>query len=324
MTAMSAERSTIRMDASGAAAPPDQLNAAVAANAVGFQGGIACFQPSSGFYVDASATTGLVAVGRWQKDFSNTGGANGAVNVNVDQGTLKYASGTGVDLITQADAGSIAYIMDDQTLGLTNGGGTRSPAGIITQVDADGSVWCAMSLQIAGLLMAVLGLSPANMTSRAVVTSLAAYAGTTTGTLTASANGAFGTQDGITTLAVGDTVFIPEGTTNLTAASDAGPYVIAALGATGAKWQLVRPSWWATGASIPTGAIKIGPEGTFWFGTEWKSFAVKGSQVIDTSAPKLYPGRVAFQITLVAGTKTISGQTGVPVSSCWPSMLTST
>lgn len=141
---------------------------------------------------------------------------------------------------------------------------------------------------------------------RAVVTSLAANTGTTTGTLTGSANGALGTQDGITTLAVGDDVFIPEGTTNLAAASDAGPYRIVSLGAAGTKWVLERPPWWLTGNTIGLGSIvEIGPEGTStdpgYAGTVWKTFATKG-KIIDTDAPAFWPRTMTSAVTLASGT----------------------
>jgi hypothetical protein len=285
------------------------MNLSIGAGVVGWTGGIACFQPSTGYGVDASAATGLVAVGRWTQDFSNSGGASGAMAIDVEQGTFKYYSGTGVDLITQANVGGIAWIIDDQTLGLTNGGGARSPAGIIVQVDSDGGVWCEMSLSTAATLLALLGTAAAStaMYARAVVTALSgAYTGSTTGTLTASANAAFGTQDGVATLAVGDVVWLQEGLTNLTAASDAGPYVIQSLGSASSKWILSRPSWWASGAQIPQHPVDIGPEGTFWQGTQWKSFAVKGSNTVDANAPKAFVGCVTQSVMLVAGTVTIS------------------
>ena len=45
------------------------------------------------------------------------------------------------DLIAQADAGSDCYIVDDQTVAKTSGTNTRSRAGIVLAVDADGGVW---------------------------------------------------------------------------------------------------------------------------------------------------------------------------------------
>ena len=68
------------------------------------------------------------------------GGANGAISVQVKRGTFKYGNSSAGDLIAQADVGADCYIVDDQTVAKTNGSSTRSVAGKIIAVDADG-VW---------------------------------------------------------------------------------------------------------------------------------------------------------------------------------------
>lgn len=141
--------------------------------------------------------------------------------------------------------------------------------------------------------------------ARAVVTSLAAYAGTGTGTLTASSAAAFGAQDGVA-VAAGDVVFIEGGTTNLTDPKDSGPWVITTIGTAQVKWVLQRPGWWTHGALVPLSQIvSIGGEGTLKPGVSWKSFAAPG-KVIGTDDPDMYADKVIQQVTLVAGTKTVS------------------
>jgi hypothetical protein len=221
----------------------------------------------------------------------------------VNDGTITATTPLGTDL----------YAKDNQTVSTENGGGGYLRAGWFCGFDAFSNPFCVFGPNpfAAGSIEPGAGTTP--FYARAVVpTNLAAYGGTTTGVLTASANGAFPTCDGVSTIAVGDVVLVPEGITNLSAASDAGPYVVTSLGGAAAKWVLTRVSWWATGSQIPISAIKIGSEGTFWAGTEWKSFAVKGSWTVDTNAPKLYPGRVTQSITLVAGTVAVAN---VPVLS---------
>lgn len=140
-------------------------------------------------------------------------------------------------------------------------------------------------------------------TARAVATAMSSYTGSGTGTLTA-VSGSIGTQDGVA-MVTGDTLFIPEGLSNVSAV-DAGPWYIQNAGSAMVSFVLIRPSWWLHGATMPTaGTVKIGPEGTFWPGTDWKSFAPKGS-VVDTTDPAFFPGRVTQQITLAAGSKTVS------------------
>lgn len=140
---------------------------------------------------------------------------------------------------------------------------------------------------------------------RNVVTSLQAYTGSGTGTLTETSNGAWATQDGVTN-AVGDIVFIQGGTTNLTGALDSGPWQISSLGSAGSQWVLVRPNWFQVGLVIPQGMVVTVGDGTLWVGTEWKSFAATATKVVGTDDPTFYVGRVTQTATLAAGTVTIS------------------
>ena len=50
------------------------------------------------------------------------------------------ANSASTDQITLADLGAAVFIVDDQTVAKTNGGGTRSQAGYVVDVDATG-VW---------------------------------------------------------------------------------------------------------------------------------------------------------------------------------------
>lgn len=164
---------------------------------------------------------------------------------------------------------------------------------------------------------------PSENKARAVATSIGAYTASN-GTLTANANGALAAQDGVT-MAVGDVLFLPEGLTNVTAA-DAGPYSIVALGGASAKVVLARPSWWKHAALIRQGVdVAIGPEGTLYGGSSWKSFVATAIKVIGTDAPALYPRRISKKVTLAIGTlaapitnipvRGVAGQTEVRVQS---------
>jgi hypothetical protein len=108
------------------------------------QGGIACLAltgANAGYYQPGATATGLLAMGRFEYSFDNTLGQNGSPDANgvtgekVRAGIYSYNVGTGADAITQANVGQMAYIIDDQTVGLTDGGGTRSPAGPIVAID---------------------------------------------------------------------------------------------------------------------------------------------------------------------------------------------
>jgi hypothetical protein len=82
---------------------------------------------------------GLRALGRADKYVANPGAA-GAERVPIRRGTFCFANSSAGDLIALSDVGANCYIVDDQTVAKTDGGTTRSIAGVIRDVDASG-VW---------------------------------------------------------------------------------------------------------------------------------------------------------------------------------------
>jgi hypothetical protein len=95
---------------------------------------------ATGFAVKGSVATTHKTVGRATEQVDNSAGANGAVNVEVERGVFRFANSAAADLIALADVGADCYIVDDQTVAKTNGAATRSVAGKIRDVDANG-VW---------------------------------------------------------------------------------------------------------------------------------------------------------------------------------------
>lgn len=93
----------------------------------------------AGYAAPGRTASGLVALGRAEE--SATAVAAGSVKVRVQPGVYKFGNSATTDLIAQADAGSDCYIVDDQTVAKTSGTNTRSRAGIVLAVDADGGVW---------------------------------------------------------------------------------------------------------------------------------------------------------------------------------------
>jgi hypothetical protein len=140
MTALAAARSVPRY---GAGAIPNQIHAPQKASTKIWTGALVVF--NAGFAAPATAAAGLVAIGVSRDDYDNLSGADGAKNVVVDQGVFPFVNSAAADAITQAHAGRDCYIVDDQTVALTNGTGVRSRAGKIMKVDADG-VWVQVGL----------------------------------------------------------------------------------------------------------------------------------------------------------------------------------
>jgi hypothetical protein len=105
-----------------------------------FGGSIVCLN-STGYATKGAVSTTLKAVGIADGAADNSAGANGDVKVKAKRGTYKLGNSASTDLIALADVGNNAYIVDDQTVAKTNGSSTRSIAGVIRDVDADGGVW---------------------------------------------------------------------------------------------------------------------------------------------------------------------------------------
>lgn len=94
---------------------------------------------ATGYLVPGAVATTLLGMGRAEAQVDNTVGADGDVSVAVRKGVFRFAN-EGTDLVSIADIGSDCFIVDDQTVAKTNGVGTRSVAGKVFDVDADG-VW---------------------------------------------------------------------------------------------------------------------------------------------------------------------------------------
>lgn len=121
----------------------DRRSFPVAANAVIYAGAMVAIGADDLAVPMATATT-LRGVGRAERRADNTGGADGDIRVEVGGEIYRFANSVAGDLITLADIGEPCYGVDDQTVALTDGTGTRSVAGTIHDVDAQG-VWVAFS-----------------------------------------------------------------------------------------------------------------------------------------------------------------------------------
>jgi len=308
MTALSAARSTLRR---GDKLFNEMFMPGMEASAVGYPGGMAAIN-LAGNCVPASADATLKVIGVFEPPHGaytpdNTGGAAGAIKTDVRKGVFRLNNGTAGDAITALDIEQPCYVIDDNTVGRTDSNGTRPRAGIVEEVDASGQIWVRIGVPGVSIDLSLQRAFKA----RAVCTSIAAIAGGSSGTdtLTANANGALANQDNLT-LAVGDVMIIPEGTTNLPAAKDAGPWMVSNAGSASTKFVLTRPSWWKTGTPIlPGQVIEVGGEGQLFPGSSWKAMAAV-SKVVGTDAPSLYPKHFKKTITLAAGTYTIGAGGG--------------
>ena len=91
----------------------------------------------------AAALTTLTMVGRCEERYTSPASPPADKVVRVKSGTFLFGNSAAADLIAADDIGANCYAVDDNIVGLTNGGGTRSVAGKIENVDSDG-VWVSI------------------------------------------------------------------------------------------------------------------------------------------------------------------------------------
>ena len=105
-----------------------------------YKGALLAYDTSDDTVKPAATSTTLIALGRAELD--KTDGTTDSVQARC--GIFKFENSTAGDAIANADAGSDCYIVDDQTVAKTDGGSTRSVAGKVYKVSADG-VWVAVN-----------------------------------------------------------------------------------------------------------------------------------------------------------------------------------
>lgn len=132
MVALTKDRNTPR--SSG-----DIRQGPVAAAVTIFAGSIV-MRNAAGYVLPGATATGSVAIGRAEERVDNSSGANGDKTVTYRPGIYRFANSAAADEITIAEVGDKCFIVDDQTVAKTDGTATRSPAGIVDAVDANG-VW---------------------------------------------------------------------------------------------------------------------------------------------------------------------------------------
>jgi hypothetical protein len=131
MVALTKDRNTPRLSG-------DVRSGPVAAATTIFAGAL-LMRNAAGFLIEGQTATGLVGVGRAEERVENAG-ADGAASVTWRPGIYRFANSAGADEIATAEIGDVCYAVDDQTVAKTDGSASRSPAGIVEDVDAQG-VW---------------------------------------------------------------------------------------------------------------------------------------------------------------------------------------
>ena len=113
----------------------------VAASTQLYKGALVALDASGDLVPGATATT-LTAVGVALENVDNTSGAAGDLRCEVSTAPAAFTSATGGgDDIDGDDVGATVYIVDDESVALTDGGATRSVAGTVYSIADDGQVF---------------------------------------------------------------------------------------------------------------------------------------------------------------------------------------
>lgn len=154
MTALAIERNT-----NFAGLVPARGTYPIKANVRIFKGSIVGLDSAGRAMPGGLISAGCVkVVGKASATYDNRtgsvlGGAADAVDVEVEYGVFEFlsASGGGDDIVAD-DAGKVCFVVDDQTLALTNGTDTRAIAGLITEYRS-GRVYAWMGPHVAAMLV---------------------------------------------------------------------------------------------------------------------------------------------------------------------------
>lgn len=131
MTALAAGRDTPKRNGHERSLP-------VAANKSCYIGGIAVVAGTPGRVQPGTAATNLKAVGVFKETLI---GAPQDTPIKVErEGWFRFGNSTSSDAIAIKDIGADCYVVDDNTVALTDGSSSRSVAGTIRDVDSLG-VW---------------------------------------------------------------------------------------------------------------------------------------------------------------------------------------
>ena len=110
-----------------------------------YQGGIVCIDQSTGKVVKGSTATGLVCLGRCEEAVVT--GTSTTEKIKALSGIFQWGNSSSSDAIAADDIGKTCYIVDDQTVALTDGSASRSAAGVVFDVDSSG-VWVSTGFPV--------------------------------------------------------------------------------------------------------------------------------------------------------------------------------
>lgn len=102
-----------------------------------FYGGSIVMTNAAGFNLPGATATGQFVRGICTSP-KTARSPNGTDEVSWEEGDFEVESGTAGDALTFANVGDDVFVIDDNTVGATNGGATRSTAGKLVAISPNG------------------------------------------------------------------------------------------------------------------------------------------------------------------------------------------
>ena len=254
MSALTAARKELQMGV-----PPEvipgTIDVKLKAAAKVYVGGVVATD-ATGYGIAASALTGLICAGiakpkvGYPQVYDNTSGASGDIVAPVQQGVFSFNVGGSGDVLAQADVGQPVFLIDDNTVGKTDGGATPRPIAGILVGFGPGGVSQAMVMVSFNLNALILSALRTTEQTRKITAIAAA------GAVDPTSDVVLATVTGTTAYTIADGTKIghrlrvvllagsgsPIG--NFTPATPRGFATVGALGAVGDMFEL---EWTATG-----------------------------------------------------------------------------
>jgi hypothetical protein len=151
MANITAERSISRYGAKSAVLP-EVINLPMSASLKIWKGGLVAASLASatkGQAFKAGASLVQQVVGVALQTVDNSSGSAGALSINVEAGCFWFGNSGGGDAIDLQHIGMPAYVVDDQTVALTDNGGARLVGGTIINLDSSLGVLVAVGVGVA-------------------------------------------------------------------------------------------------------------------------------------------------------------------------------
>lgn len=121
----------------------------MAAATVVYGGGLVSVLTANGNACPAGTASSTRALGVAKATVDNSAGLAAALRVELDTGVFRFKNSASGDLIARKDIGQPCYIVNDETVALTDNSGARQIAGAIDDVDDQG-VWVVVGPSAVG------------------------------------------------------------------------------------------------------------------------------------------------------------------------------